>query len=143
MDATYDQTTSIFGLALEKIKEASTLRKQEGEARVHGSCTLAISSFRGPVAQAFPPHVQEEETQGLQVIQCHQGLPPGSEMVQIKLTVSQPVSQPRANSSPHKITKTKQCHVPIYPVGGSHAPPRKSDSLHVREVTSLPCDYKG
>ena len=32
MDATYDPTKGLFGPALEKMREASTLRKQEGEA---------------------------------------------------------------------------------------------------------------
>lgn len=40
MDASYDPTKGLFGPALEKMKETSTLRKQEGEA--FNLCTVSI-----------------------------------------------------------------------------------------------------
>lgn len=103
--------------------------------QIHTSEAQQCSSVPGVLSQFLSPHVQREESQG-QEIQCHQALLPSSALKEIKCACAQPGQGPRVKCFPQNKIKTKQCHGPIIPTEGAHAPLREGGSLQVMEVTS-------
>ena len=88
-------------------------------------CSSRFRDWQFPVAQRSPflsPQVQEGESRGKKVTQCHQALSPC--LIKIKK---------------NKI-KIKHRHAPSIPTGGAHAPLLGDGSRQSQRVTSPLCD---
>ncbi|XP_075948231.1 uncharacterized protein LOC142950206 [Anarhichas minor] len=133
MDAAYDPAKGLFGPALEKMRETSTLRKQEGEA--FDLCLPRKHIPRAPQTQRAGSAATATATRWRQ-----EGARPYRQAAG-QQTKQQPRSDNPKPWGKHSFAAVAARNRPPHPGDGkkkrgAHAPPREGRSLQVREVTS-------